>query len=54
MPKRKWYVYENLNNPQDRKVLSDAEVVAGIYTVVAGPFDEREAAEAIRKKLSEQ
>ena len=28
MPSRKWYVYENLNNPQDRKVLSDAEIVA--------------------------
>lgn len=49
---RKWYVYENLNNPSDRLVLSDDQIVAGIYTIVGGPFDSRSEAEEVKKQLS--
>ena len=47
----KWYIYENLNNPSDRLVLSDDQIVAGVYTIVGGPFDSKQEAEAVKQSL---
>lgn len=49
MAAKKWYVYENLNNPADRLVLADDQVVASVYTIIGGPFNtEAQAREALR------
>ncbi len=48
----KWYVYENLNNPDDRLVLSEDMIVAGVYTIVGGPFDSKEEALASLQALA--
>lgn len=53
--KKTYYVYQNLNKKADVVVASDRVMVAGIYTVVDGPFDKeseaRRRAEEIRKRV---
>lgn len=51
MPQAKrWFVYENLNDPKDLLVLDEDQVVIGIYSLVGGPFRSQEDAEEFAKK----
>lgn len=55
MADKKWYVYQNLNEKTDCIVASDETMVAGIYTLADGPFDDekqaRERAEEIKRRV---
>ncbi len=49
---KQWFVYENLNDPGDRLILSDDQIVAGVYLIVGGPFQTRQEAEDFAKPAS--
>lgn len=48
-----WYVYRNLNDASDVIVASSEVMVAGIYELVAGPFDTEKAARKEAAKLTD-
>lgn len=43
--KKRWYVYENINDSADRLVLDEDQVVIGVYALIGGPFESKEEAE---------